>query len=232
MFLPAISPFREVKMIRGVLVKPALISSALVLASASSAFALDLNLNIVNSPVTNSPNGGNFRISGNNVRVSAISFEMVVSQAARNCLPNASAQVSIQSSGTAEDLVISATGLSPNTDFDFFVIQVPNAPFGLAWYQGDLETDDKGNAMQHFRGRFNIQTFIVARPVSRRHRLSSIIRPCRMHKPGDWPGTDLPFGPVVQLADRRTKRRLPKYRDAVQWRAQCRYSGLEHVELP
>jgi hypothetical protein len=91
---------------------------------------------------------------------------------------------------------------------------------------------DKGNAMQHFRGRFNIQTFIVARPVSRRHRLSSIIRPCRMHKPGDWPGTDLPFGPVVQLADRRTKRRLPKYRDAVQWRAQCRYSGLEHVELP
>jgi hypothetical protein len=153
-------------MIRGVLVKPALISSALVLASASSAFALDLNLNIVNSPVTNSPNGGNFHISGNNVRVSAISFEMVVSQAARNCLPNASAQVSIQSSGTAEDLVISATGLSPNTDFDFFVIQVPNAPFGLAWYQGDLETDDKGNAMQHFRGRFNIQTFIVAPGVA------------------------------------------------------------------
>jgi hypothetical protein len=46
------------------------------------------------------------------------------------------------------------------------VIQVPNAPFGLAWYQGDLETDDKGNAAQHFRGRFSIETFIVAPGVA------------------------------------------------------------------
>ena len=87
---------------------------------------------------------------------------MVVSQVAGNCLPEASAQVSIQSSGTAEDLFISASGLPPNTAFDFFVIQVPNAPFGLSWYQGNLVTDDQGNGMQHFRGRFNIETFIVA----------------------------------------------------------------------
>jgi hypothetical protein len=50
----------------------------------------------------------------------------------------------------------------PITDFDFFVIQVPNAPFRLSWYQWDLQTDDKGNAVQHFRGRFSIETFIVA----------------------------------------------------------------------
>jgi hypothetical protein len=24
----------------------------------------------------------------------------------------------------------------PNTDFDFFVIQIPDKPFGLAWYRG------------------------------------------------------------------------------------------------
>jgi hypothetical protein len=91
-----------------------------------------------------------------------ISFDMVVSQAARNCLPNAQAQVQIGSAGTAEDMFISGSGLPPNTGFDFFVIQVPNAPFGLSWYQGDLETDSNGNAMQHFRGRFSVETFIVA----------------------------------------------------------------------
>jgi hypothetical protein len=57
---------------------------------------------------------------------------------------------------------IVATGLPPNTDFDFFVIQVPKAPFGLSWYQGDVRSDADGDAVQHFRGRFSIETFIVA----------------------------------------------------------------------
>jgi len=44
------------------------------------------------------------------------------------------------------------------------VLQLPNAPFGLAWYQGDIETDDEGEGHQQFVGRFNIETFIVAQP--------------------------------------------------------------------
>jgi hypothetical protein len=91
---------------------------------------------------------------------------MVVSPGARQCLPDARAKVKIVSTGTAEDMFIHATGLPPNTDFDFFVIQVPNGPFGLSWYQGDVETDDKGDAFQVFRGRFNIETFIVAPGVA------------------------------------------------------------------
>jgi hypothetical protein len=134
--------FQEMTITGAVSMKSALISSALFLAAAGSAPAADIT------------------ISYN------ISFEMVVSQGARTCLPDARAQVSIMSSGIAQDMFISATGLPPNTDFDFFVIQVPNAPFGLAWYQGDLETDDKGNAAQHFRGRFSIETFIVAPGVA------------------------------------------------------------------
>ena len=39
---------------------------------------------------------------------------------------------------------VTVWGLPPNTDFDFFVIQVPNAPFGLSWYQGDIETNKDG----------------------------------------------------------------------------------------
>ena len=95
-----------------------------------------------------------------------IRFKMVVSGGASNCLPNAQAKVHIGSAGTAEEMFIFATGLPPNTDFDFFVIQVPTAPFGLSWYQGDMETDDDGNAFQTFRGRFNIETFILAPGVA------------------------------------------------------------------
>jgi hypothetical protein len=75
-------------------------------------------------------------------------------------------KVNIVSTGTAGDMFILATGLPPDTDFDFFVIQAPNAPFGLSWYQGDVETDHNGDAFQHFRGRFNIETFIIAPGVA------------------------------------------------------------------
>ena len=88
-----------------------------------------------------------------------ISFKMV---AANACLPDAKAKVQIISDGQAEDMFIVASGLPPNTAFDFFVIQVPKVPFGLSWYQGDMQSDDDGDAVQHFRGRFSIETFIVA----------------------------------------------------------------------
>ena len=138
-------------MSRRVMIRSVLIFAALFLPLSGSAFAASVTTSFA---VTS--NGDNASAS-----VNLMSFGMVVSQVAGNCLPDASAQVSIQSSGPAEDLFISAAGLPPNTDFDFFVIQVPNAPFGLSWYQGDLVTDDQGNGMQHFRGRFTNETFIV-----------------------------------------------------------------------
>lgn len=95
-----------------------------------------------------------------------ISFDMVVSKGAAACLPKAEAEVKVISDGGAEDMFISATGLPPDTDFDFFVIQVPNGPFGLSWYQGDLRSNADGDAVQHFRGRFSIETFIVAPGVA------------------------------------------------------------------
>ena len=49
-----------------------------------------------------------------------------------------------------------------NTGFDPFAIQVPNAPFGVSWYQGDLETDKHGNARGTFVGRFSAETFAIA----------------------------------------------------------------------
>ena len=95
-----------------------------------------------------------------------ITFDMVVSKGASTCLPDAKARVQVVTNGTFEDLFIYATGLPPGTDFDFFVIQVPNAPFGLSWYQGDVETNGKGEAFQVFRGRFGVETFIIAPGVA------------------------------------------------------------------
>ena len=46
--------------------------------------------------------------------------------------------------------------------FDLFVLQVPDAPFGMAWYQSDLRTDENGNGFVLVRGRFNEETFSVA----------------------------------------------------------------------
>jgi hypothetical protein len=95
-----------------------------------------------------------------------IFFDMVVSKGASTCLPDATARVGVVTNGTFEDMFIHATGLPPGTDFDFFVIQVPNAPFGLSWYQGDVETNGKGEAFQVFRGRFSVETFIIAPGVA------------------------------------------------------------------
>jgi hypothetical protein len=76
--------------------------------------------------------------------------------------PNAHGRVTIESVGPVEIMKVTVWGLPPNTDFDFFVIQVPDAPFGLAWYQGDIETNKEGVGYGEFVGRFNIETFIVS----------------------------------------------------------------------
>jgi hypothetical protein len=93
-------------------------------------------------------------------------FSMAVSGGAKACLPNATADVRIRTLGVVEAMDIDASGLPANTDFDLFVIQVPTAPFGLSWYQGDLETDGTGHAHGHFLGRFSVESFFVAPGVA------------------------------------------------------------------
>jgi hypothetical protein len=40
----------------------------------------------------------------------------------------------IESVGPVEIMDVIVEGLPPNTDLDFFVVQIPNAGFGLSWY--------------------------------------------------------------------------------------------------
>jgi hypothetical protein len=83
-----------------------------------------------------------------------------------NFARNARGRVKIESVGPVEIMDVIVWGLPPNTDFDFFVIQVPTAPFGLAWYQGDIETNKYGVGHERFVGRYSIETYIVALPPS------------------------------------------------------------------
>ena len=93
-----------------------------------------------------------------------IDFDMVVAAGAARCTPQATGSVRVRSLGGVERMDVDVAGLPPHTEFDFFVLQLPTAPFGLAWYQGDIETDGRGEGHETFRGRFSPETFIVAQP--------------------------------------------------------------------
>jgi hypothetical protein len=92
-------------------------------------------------------------------------FDLVRSKGLTNfptVVPNAHGRVRIESVGPVEIMDVKVWGLPPNTDFDFFVIQIPNGPFGVSWYQGDIETNCYGVGHGRFVGRFSIETFIVS----------------------------------------------------------------------
>jgi hypothetical protein len=91
-----------------------------------------------------------------------IQFTMI---SANTCLPKATATVTDHTFGAFENLEVVVHGLPPNTDFDLFAIQVPKAPFGFAWYIGDIDTDDTGTGVGNFVGRFNIETFVFSNGV-------------------------------------------------------------------
>lgn len=93
-----------------------------------------------------------------------VTFSMLRSTGvvAANCLTNASATVSIKPGSQVDKMTIKATGLVPKSEYDVFLTQLPNAPFGVSWYQGDLESDQYGNATGHYAGRFSVETFAVA----------------------------------------------------------------------
>lgn len=96
-------------------------------------------------------------------------FKMIRSANAADigCLKGAKAIVTIKEKGEVEEMTVKASGLPKNTNFDLFITQVPNAPFGMSWYQGDLRTDKKGKANETYVGRFNEETFVVAPGVAK-----------------------------------------------------------------
>jgi len=97
------------------------------------------------------------------------SFDMQVSAGAASCLPNPNGvqgHVTIHSAGANDRMQVNIQGLPPNTTFTLFVLQVPTGPFGMSWYQGDIDTDESGRGSAQFSGVFSSETFMFA-PASR-----------------------------------------------------------------
>ena len=59
-------------------------------------------------------------------------------------------------------MTVSLHGMPANTGFDLFVIQQPTAPFGVAWYQTDIQTNSNGSGSATVRGVFDKETFSVS----------------------------------------------------------------------
>ena len=97
-----------------------------------------------------------------NAQTKTLQFDMTVSEGASRCLPKAFATVTDHTFGNFENLEVVVHDLAPNTDFDFFIIQVPNKPFGASWYMGDISTDSTGTGVGNFVGRFSAETFIIS----------------------------------------------------------------------
>ncbi len=91
------------------------------------------------------------------------SFRMLRPEdAPQDCLEDAIGDVAIRSFGPVEIMTVGIQGMPPNKTFNLFVTQLPREPYGIAWYQGDIRTNEDGNGVGYFVGRFNAETFAVA----------------------------------------------------------------------
>jgi len=97
----------------------------------------------------------------------SISFRMVRSAGAAGCLKEgARGTVTISDNGLVQNMHVEVFNLPANTEFATFLLQVPNKPFGLSWYQGDILTDSRGRGVGDFTGIFSKETFIQAPGVA------------------------------------------------------------------
>jgi hypothetical protein len=89
-------------------------------------------------------------------------FNLVRSGRVEACLAAASGDVTVRSLDGVEVMEVALQGLPPDSDFALFLLQQPNAPFGLGTYQGDVRTNSAGRGAQRFIGRFSATSFSVA----------------------------------------------------------------------
>lgn len=92
----------------------------------------------------------------------SVTFRMARAAGA-TCLPNdAHARVTISDLGSVQNMHVEVVDLTPNTSFTLFIVQHPVRPFGLSWYQGDIQTDSEGRGAADFTGIFSEETFILS----------------------------------------------------------------------
>lgn len=95
-------------------------------------------------------------------RNAAFSFSLIPSPGITACLPKAKGTAQIFKNSQNDTLKIHVSGLAPSTGYDLFVTELPNKPFGISWYQSDLETNGNGEGDVSVVGIFNNETFSVS----------------------------------------------------------------------
>jgi len=92
--------------------------------------------------------------------VDSTSFKMVRSQSAvdNGCLKKARANVQIRSVGGIQVMNVALSGMPKNNAFALWILQKPNTPFGVSWYQGDIDTDGQGRGSVRVAGIFSEET--------------------------------------------------------------------------
>jgi hypothetical protein len=100
--------------------------------------------------------------TGAPARPGSFSFALVPSPGIASCLPHAGGRVTITPGAQNDTMTISVHGMPRRSGFDLFVIQQPNKPFGVSWYQTDVQADARGNGAAVVRGIFDAETFSVS----------------------------------------------------------------------
>lgn len=91
------------------------------------------------------------------------SFKLVPSSPAiKACLPHASGRATITTGRLNDRMKVSISGMPRGAGFDLFVIQQPLAPFGVSWYQSDVNAGDEGSGSATVKGIFDSETFSVS----------------------------------------------------------------------
>jgi hypothetical protein len=92
----------------------------------------------------------------------SFSFKLVPSPGIAACLPHAGGNVTITPGNQNDTMKVSVHGMPANAGFDLFVIQQPLKPFGVSWYQTDVNANRYGDGSATVRGVFDVETFSVS----------------------------------------------------------------------
>ena len=157
----------------------------------------------------------------------SFSFKLVPSPGIKACLPHLGGNAKITTGKLNDTMTVSVHGAPPNSGFDLFVIQLPNKPFGLSWYQSDVQTGRNGVGSATVKGIFDSETFTVSPGGTTTVPAGATIPPQHQFHLGLWfnnPRTPFNLGcePGCNLSDRYSFQRRAARRD----------SGSEHRELP
>jgi hypothetical protein len=92
----------------------------------------------------------------------SFSFRLVPAAGIKACIPHARGNVTITTGELNDTMKVTLHGMPKNTGYDLFVIQQPNKPFGISWYQSDVNVGRKGNGSATVKGIFDSETFSVS----------------------------------------------------------------------